>query len=325
MTFARPLALLGLLLVPLLILALVLARRRRARYAVRFTAVEVLARVTGASRWRYLPAALLLAALVVLVAGAAKPLARVPVPREQATVMLIIDVSGSMDAEDVSPTRLAAAREAAGRFLDRLPADFQVGLVTFASDAETLVQPTTDRVAVREALDSLTANGGTAMGEGLSQALDVVEAARRESGEQAQAAGGKAPTAVALLLSDGANSVGQDPMIQAERAGQLGVPVYTIALGTPSGVLRRPSPFGGSQFQPVPPDPESLARIADTTDGRFFEAPSSRNLNAVYENLGSRIGFRIEQREVTVAFAAAGLLLLVFAGALWSLRSARLP
>jgi Ca-activated chloride channel homolog len=324
MTFARPLALLGLLLVPLLILGLVLARRRRARYAVRFPAVEVLAGVASASRWRHLPAALLLLALTALVAGAARPMARVPVPREQATVLLLVDVSGSMNAEDVNPTRLAAAREAADRFLDRLPADFQVGLVTFATGAETLVQPTTDRVAVRAAIDSLTADGGTAMGEGLRQALDVIEAARRAAG-QAQSAPGKTPTAVALLLSDGANSVGQDPMIQAERARQLGVPVYTIALGTPQGVLRRADPFGGTSVQPVPPDPDSLARIAGTTHGRFFEAPSSRNLNSVYENLGSRIGFRIERREVTVAFAAAGLLLLVAAGGLWSLRSARLP
>jgi Ca-activated chloride channel homolog len=324
MTFARPLALLGLLLVPLLILGLVLARRRRARYAVRFPAVDVLAGAVGASRWRHLPAALLLLALTALVAGAARPMARVPVPREQATVLLLVDVSGSMNAEDVNPTRLAAAREAADRFLDRLPADFQVGLVTFATGAETQVQPTTDRVAVRAAIDSLTADGGTAMGEGLRQALDVIEAARRAAG-QAQAAPGKTPTAVALLLSDGANSVGQDPIIQAERARQLGVPVYTIALGTPRGVLRRADPFGGTSVQPVPPDPDSLARIADTTHGRFFEAPSSRNLNSVYENLGSRIGFRIERREVTVAFAAAGLLLLVAAGGLWSLRSARLP
>jgi Ca-activated chloride channel homolog len=324
MTFARPLALLGLLLIPLLVAALVLARRRRARFAVRYPALEVLAAAAGRSPFRYLPAALLLLSLVALVGGAARPLARVPVPREQATVLLVVDVSGSMNAEDVSPTRLAAAREAAGRFLDRLPADFQVGLVAFASSADTLVQPTTDRTAVRESLDLLTANGGTAMGEGLREALDVVEAARQAAGQE-QAAPGRAPTAVALLLSDGANSVGQSPLIQADRARQLGVPVYTIALGTPGGVLRQPGPFGGSQFQPVPPDPETLARIAETTKARFFEAPTSRNLNAVYDNLGSKIGFRIEQREITVAFTAAALLLLVLAGGAWSLRSSRLP
>jgi Ca-activated chloride channel homolog len=130
---------------------------------------------------------------------------------------------------------------------------------------------------------------------------------------------------VTLLLSDGANSAGGDPFVQAERARQLQVPVYTIALGTADGVLRRPDPFGGTRLQPVPPDPDSLARIAETSNGRFFAAPSSDNLNAVYENLGSRIGFRFEEREITVAFAAAGLLLLAAAGALRARKAARLP
>ena len=133
------------------------------------------------------------------------------------------------------------------------------------------------------------------------------------------------PPAVTLLLSDGANSAGGDPFIQAERARQLRVPVYTIALGTANGVLRQPNAFGGTRIQPVPPDPDSLARIAETSNGRFFEAPSSDNLTAVYDSLGSRIGFRMEEREVTVAFTAAGLLLLAAAGALRARRGARLP
>jgi Ca-activated chloride channel family protein len=262
--------------------------------------------------------------------------------------MLVIDVSGSMNADDVEPTRIEAAQRAASRFLDRLPERFQVGLVTFSSEAETLVPPTTDREAVRQALATLNANGGTAMGDGLGRALDVIEAARQEAiggpgptttldpsappttlapavpgqgAEQAPAV----PPAVTLLLSDGANSAGGDPFIQAERARQLRVPVYTIALGTANGVLRQPNAFGGTRIQPVPPDPDSLARIAETTNGRFFEAPTSDNLTAVYDSLGSRIGFRLEEREVTVAFTAAGLLLLAAAGALRARRGARLP
>ena len=133
------------------------------------------------------------------------------------------------------------------------------------------------------------------------------------------------PPAVTLLLSDGANSAGGDPFIPAERARQLRVPVFTIALGTAGGVLRQPNAFGGTRIQPVPPDPDSLARIAETSNGRFFEAPSSDNLTAVYDSLGSRIGFRMEEREVTVAFTAAGLLLLAVAGALRARRGARLP
>jgi Ca-activated chloride channel homolog len=347
MTFATPLALLALLLIPLVILALVLARRRRIRYAIRYPALDVLAGVVERERrGRWIPAALLVLALTALLLGAARPMARVPVPRDEATVMLVIDVSGSMNADDVEPTRMEAAQRAASRFLDRLPARFQVGLVIFSSEAETLVPPTTDREAVRSALGTLNANGGTAMGDGLARALDVIEAARQEASNGGAGAGGGPPTtadpttpaptdpnaqqpavppAVTLLLSDGANSAGGDPFVQAERARQLRVPVYTIALGTAGGVLRQPNAFGGTRIQPVPPDPDSLARIAETSNGRFFEAPSSQNLTAVYDSLGSRIGFRMEEREVTVAFTAAGLLLLAAAGALRARRGARLP
>jgi Ca-activated chloride channel family protein len=242
---------------------------------------------------------------------------------------------------------MEAAQRAASRFLDRLPARFQVGLVVFSSEAETLVPPTTDREAVRAGLATLNANGGTAMGDGLARALDVIEAARRQAtgntsppttadpnapraspGPTTTAPGAAQPAvppAVTLLLSDGANSAGGDPFVQAERARQLGVPVYTIALGTANGVLRQPNAFGGTRIQPVPPDPDSLARIAETSNGRFFQAPTSENLTAVYDSLGSRIGFRLEEREVTVAFTAAGLLLLAAAGALRARRGARLP
>jgi Ca-activated chloride channel homolog len=347
MTFATPLALLALPLIPLVVLALVLARRRRIRYAIRYPALDVLAGVVERERrGRWIPAALLVLALTALLLGAARPMARVPVPRDEATVMLIIDVSGSMNADDVEPTRMEAAQRAASRFLDRLPVRFQVGLVTFSSEAETLVPPTTDREAVRSALASLNANGGTAMGDGLARALDVIEAARQEANGGASpptttdpatpgtttptpgspdAAQPAVPPAVTLLLSDGANSAGGDPFVQAERARQLKVPVYTIALGTANGVLRQPNAFGGTRIQPVPPDPDSLARIAETSNGRFFQAPTSENLTAVYDSLGSRIGFRFEQREVTVAFSAAGLLLLAAAGALRLRRGARLP
>jgi Ca-activated chloride channel family protein len=345
MTFATPLALLALLLIPLVILAMVLAKRRRIRYAIRYPALDVLAGVVERERrGRWIPAALLLLALTALLLGAAKPMARVPVPRDQATVMLVIDVSGSMNADDVEPTRIEAAQRAASRFLDRLPDRFQVGLITFSSEAETLVPPTTDRDAVRAALETLRANGGTAMGDGLARALDMVESARQEAGAPGagppttNGSGGagpgsttpgtarpSVPPAVTLLLSDGANSAGGDPFVQAERARGLGVPVYTIALGTAGGVLRQPNAFGGVRVQPVPPDPDSLARIAETSNGRFFQAPTSENLTAVYDSLGSRIGFRTEEREVTVAFAAAGLLLLAAAGVLRARRAARLP
>src|SRR5829696_4408975 len=241
MTFATPWALLALLLIPLVVLALVEAKRRRIRYAIRYPALDVLVGVVERERrGRWIPAALLVLALTALLLGAAKPMARVPVPRDEATVMLVIDVSGSMNADDVEPTRMEAAERAASRFLDRLPERFQVGLVVFSSEAETLVPPTTDREAVRSALDTLNANGGTAMGDGLARALDVIEAARQEATGGGNGGGPPTtvdpgatpapttpdpnaqqpavPPAVTLLLSDGANSAGGDPFIQAERA-----------------------------------------------------------------------------------------------------------
>ncbi|HEY7606725.1 MAG TPA: VWA domain-containing protein, partial [Actinomycetes bacterium] len=276
MTFATPLALLALPLIPLTVLALVMARRRRIRYAIRYPALDVLVGVVERERrGRWIPAALLVLALTALLLGAARPMARVPVPRDEATVMLVIDVSGSMNADDVDPTRIEAAQRAASRFLDRLPERFQVGLVTFSSEAETLVPPTTDREAVRAALATLNANGGTAMGDGLGRALDMIETARQEATGATPGPtttldpGGSAtpspatpspttpdpgaeqpaavPPAVTLLLSDGANSAGGDPFVQAERARQLRVPVYTIALGTANGVLRQPNAFGGTR------------------------------------------------------------------------------
>src|SRR4029453_7895713 len=163
MTFATPLALLALLLVPLVVLALVMAKRRRIRYAIRYPALDVLAGVGERERWGgWIPVALLVLALTALLLGAARPMARVPVPRDEATVMLVIDVSGSMNAGDAEPPGGGAARGPPSRFLDRLPERFQVGLVVFSSEAETLVPPTTDREAVRAALATLSAHGGPA-------------------------------------------------------------------------------------------------------------------------------------------------------------------
>jgi Ca-activated chloride channel homolog len=327
MSFAAPNALYALALVPLTILALVLAQRRRVRYAVRYPALDVLAKVAGeVPRWRrYLPATAFLLALAALLVGAAKPTARVPVPRDEATVMLVLDVSGSMDADDVDPNRLEAARAAASRFIDKLPERFQVGLVTFSDAADTLVQPTTDRVAVEQALASLRADGATAIGDGLGAALDAIEALGNPpvqgGADPADPPAPRRVPAVTLLLSDGANTSGSDPMEQAERARQLDVPVFTISLGTPGGVLRGP----GGQNRSVAPDAETLTRIADITNARSFQAATSENLSAVYDGLGSRIGFRTEVREVTVAFAAAGLFLLALAGILRSRWIARLP
>jgi len=306
MSFQAPLFLLGLALVPLAVAAALLARRRPARYAVRFPALPTLAAaVPRGPRWRrVLPPALLCLALAGLAVALARPEATVAVPVEQASVMLVTDTSGSMNATDVSPSRLAAARAAGERFLDNVPDELQVGLVAFADAPTGVLRPTDDRDAVRGALARLTAEGGTATGDALAVALDALP---DRDGENP-------PPAAVVLLSDGATSTGDDPVDIAAEARRAGVPVYTVALGTEDGVIEQ-----GGQTIRVAPDPEALAEVAQASGGRAFAAEDAGALDEVYERLGSQIGTREERREITAGFAAAGLVLL-FAGAATSLR-----
>jgi Ca-activated chloride channel family protein len=297
MSFQAPLFLLGLAVVPLALAALALARRRPARYVVRFPALPTLgAVVPRQARWRGLvPPALLSLALAGLVLALARPEATVAVPVERASVVLVTDTSGSMEATDVDPSRLRAAQAAAERFLDRVPDELQVGLVGYADAAHTVLAPTQDRQEVRTALQGLAANGGTATGDALASAL-------RTLGERGQ----DSPPAAVVLLSDGATTVGRDPVAVAREARRAGVPVFTVALGTVDGTVQTPD----GQLLRVPPDTAALRQIAQRSGGRAFAAEDADALDAVYEGLGSRIGTREERREISAGFAAAGLLLL---------------
>ena len=320
MSFVWPLVLLGLLLVPLAVACYLLAQRRRARYPVRFTNIEVLAGVVGRSgSWRrWVPITLYLLAIAAMVVGLARPRADIAVPKEQATVVLVMDVSGSMNATDVEPSRIQAARRSAKTFVEALPANFPVGIVAFDESASTLARPTTDRTAAREIIDSLAADGGTAMGDGINTALEL-----RPGGPSADPPPpeDQDPNTIVLLLSDGASTTGVQPLEAAENARTLRIPVYTIALGTPEGTL---SPFGGRRI-PVPPDEATLQAVAERTGGRFFRAPSDAELRSIYKELSSRIGFVTEKQEITVLFAAAALLLLVAGATISVLWSGRLP
>ena len=317
-----------LVLVPVALAAYLLAQRRRSRYTVRFTNLDLLANVVGAKPgWRrHVPPAFYLLALAALLVSLARPQALALVPKEQATIVLVMDVSGSMNATDVQPSRLVSSQRAATTFIEQLPEKFRVGIVSFASTAQTLSRPTTDRAATYEAIASLHAEGATAMGDGIERALDV----KRPPGS----AGAKAtPTApdpldqssdrepplVVLLLSDGANTQGRtQPMEAASDAKELGVPVFTIALGTDQGMVDVPDETGTMRRIPVPPDELTLQRIAQATGARFFAAPTNHDLKDVYRELGSKIGFIKEKQEVTVLFSATALLFLV-AGATLSL------
>jgi Ca-activated chloride channel family protein len=319
-----------LLLVPVALAAYLLAQRRRSRYTVRFTNLDLLANVVSAKPgWRrHVPPAFYLLALAALLVSLARPQALALVPKEQATVILVMDVSGSMNATDVEPTRLLSSQRAATAFVEDLPEKFRVGIVSFASTAQTLTRPTTDRVAVYGAIDSLHAEGATAMGDGIERALDVKRpptppssgsSARPSPSPPAQQGGADEAPLVVLLLSDGANTQGRtQPMEAAADAKELGVPVFTIALGTDRGMVDVPDETGNLRRIPVPPDTLTLQRIAETTGARFFAAPSNSDLKEVYRELGSKIGFVKEKQEITVVFAATGLLFLV-AGATMSL------
>lgn len=331
MSFQWPLALWGLALIPAFAALYVLAQRRRARYAVRFTNLELLSNVLPKSPgWRrHLPPVLILLALSSLLLGLARPQATVQVPRERANVVLAIDTSGSMVAEDVAPDRLSAAREAAGTFLDRLPEGLRVGLVTFSSDARVISAPTDDHEAIRTALGSLNASGGTAMGDALARASEVSQQAGDGTGEgngRDSGAGRREIPAAVVLLSDGANTSGDtEPSESARRARDMGIPVFTVALGTEDGFVELPDDSGEVRRVDVPPDAGTLREIAETTDGRFFASSSEADLVAVYKDLGSRVGFVEEEQEVTVAFAGAAFALMLAGGGLSALWFNRFP
>ncbi|HZD72060.1 MAG TPA: VWA domain-containing protein [Actinomycetes bacterium] len=330
----------ALLLVPVAVAAYLLGQRRRTRYAVRFTNLDLLANVVSRSPgWRrHLPPALYLLALTGLLLAVARPQAVTLIPKEQATVMLVMDTSGSMNATDVAPSRLIAAEQAAMLFLDQVPQKFRVGVVSFAGTAQILTRPTTDRVAVQDAIGSLNADGPTAMGDAIERALQ----ARRPptpptttlaSPQQATPPSTTAPDAskeppmVILLLSDGSNTQGKtQPLDAARHARAANVPIFTIALGTDSGMVDIPDEQTGQLRRiPVPPDKFTLQRVADATGGRFFAAPSSKDLKSIYRDLGSKIGFVKERQEITVIFAAAALLLLVAGAGLSLIWFSRFP
>jgi Ca-activated chloride channel family protein len=311
MSFASPIFLLALLLIPLGIAAQIYARRRRRRFAVRFPGAATVAAVAArTSAWRRrVPPLLLALASVALAVALARPQATVAVPIERASVVLVLDTSRSMLADDVSPSRLEAAKAAATRFLDRVPPTLLVGLVAFSTAPHTFIDPTTSRDELRFTIASLSPDGGTATGDALRAALDR---AKRRVGKD----GKRAPSAI-VLLSDGKSTDGQDPVAVAREAGRAGVPVNTVALGTPDGTVPG-GPF--NPIIPVPPDPETLRAMAQASGGRAFQVQDAQELDRVYQRLGSQVGTKKQRREVSSAFAAAGLVLLLGAfgtGARW--------
>jgi Ca-activated chloride channel family protein len=326
------------LLVPALALAAYLwieKRRRPGRYAVSFPNLAVLAGVArGRRQWRrHLTAALLVASIALLCVGVARPHVTLMVPSEQATVIVTLDVSGSMQAEDIKPTRLDAAKSAVQRFLERVPDQVRVGLILFSSETYVAAPPTRDRDAVRAAIDLALPQFGTAIGDAVARSAELAsevmehpEAVGSESG--APSGDGLAaaePLAAIVFLSDGFQTRGLlTPEEGARRAVEARVPVHTIALGTDAGVIETER-YGEQRIIPVPPDRPTLKAIAETTGGSSYEVRDAERLIDVYDSLGSSIARVEEEREVTAAFVGAGAILLGAAGLFAGLWAPRLP
>jgi Ca-activated chloride channel family protein len=348
MRFERPLLLLALVALAIgVALAWWLLRRRRMRYAVRFTNLEVLAAVAGGGGWRRaVPPAFFVAALAALCVAFARPHVNRLIPKDRAMVILVIDTSRSMQAKDVKPTRLAAAQEAMRNFLDRVPKELRVGLVVFAGEAQVAAPPTDDHELVEQSIDEIgefQTFGGTAIGDALAAAVELVQQSlpevRQTIALRTAPADETKGLASILFLSDGAQTRGTlMPYEGADRAKGAGIPVYTVALGTPEGTVTGrfgfgpggPSPggspdFGGEQTIPVPPDPETLRQIAETTGGKFTEARTADVLEQTYEQLGSSLGRTPGETEITFIFLAAAGGLLLGAGVLSALWSPRFP
>jgi Ca-activated chloride channel family protein len=319
MRFDWPLALIALAAIPLALLIYVLVERRRARFALRFTNLDVLASVLPArgtaQKRRFVPPLIFALAVAALLVGVARPAVARNVPREQATVILVIDTSGSMVANDVQPSRLAAAQEAMRKFIGKLPGRFRIGMIAFSSQARVAMPITDDRDLARQGVENLNPFGGTAIGDAIGRALELLQEAGRASGVNVLPTGSKTPPAAIVLLSDGAQNRGRlQPVQAALQAKRLKIPIYTVALGTPNGTIRI-SDGAFSTTLSVPPDPRTLRQIALETGGQFYAAASSARLNAVYGALASRLATRREYTEATNLFLGAAAVLLVAAGA----------
>jgi len=319
-SFDSPLALVALVAVPVLVALYVLHERRRRAAGARFAALgllpNLLEHVPG---WRrHLPIALLLVALAAMIVGVARPHATVSVPRKDATVLLALDVSRSMSATDVRPSRIQAAKAAAAKFLTEVPKTFRVGIIAIGSNATVVLPPTTDRALATSALATLRRSEGTVLGDAVALSVDVGRRQRTSSGETI-------PTAV-LVISDGSDQGSRlKPQAAATRARAAHIPVYTTLVGTQNGIVTRALTGGYQEQIRVPANPATLRTIAQSSGGEFFQAPTAEKLRDVYKQLGTRLGHHKESREISDAFAGGAALLLLAGGALSALWFRRLP
>ncbi|MGI8663872.1 MAG: VWA domain-containing protein [Acidimicrobiales bacterium] len=319
LSFLDPAKLLFLLIVAALAAAYVVLQRRRSQYAVRFTNLALLDQIAPKRPgWRrHAAAAGLIVAIASLVLAYARPTHPEKIPRERATIVLAVDVSLSMEADDVRPTRLDALRSAAKQFLDAVPPKINVGLVSFAGTARVAVAPTTDRGKVATGITRLQLAEGTAIGEAIFTSLDAIDQVAQET-----PAGQEPVPAAIVLMSDGQTRLGRPNDEAAAAAHKASVPVTTIAFGTDHGTIADPQT---GERVPVPVDKAALRDIADATGGTFFAASTEGELSAVYQDIGSSIGYEEIDKEITTWFIGAALVALVATAVMSLAWFSRLP
>jgi Ca-activated chloride channel family protein len=319
LSFERPLALIALVAIPGLVALWRVQERRRAADATRFSTAALIPNLLPSlpGRRRLIPLGLLLLALTALIVGTARPHANVSVPRKEATIVLAVDISRSMTATDVRPTRLAAARNAADAFLSRVPKEYNIAIVGFGTRAYVALPPTADRTLAHDALASLNPSEGTAIGDAVLLAVRL--------GTKQRTSGGAVPPTSVLLISDGARDGGQTaPDVAARRARASNIPVSTVLVGTANGVVENKLVGGYVERIRVPPSPGTLAAIAKTSGGQFFRARTADALTQVYKKLAARVGHKTQNRQITDLFAGGAIVLLLAGGglsALWFRRA----
>jgi Ca-activated chloride channel family protein len=339
MSFAHPIWFAAGGLVLLLLVGYLLALRRSRRHTLRFANLELLERVAPRrpGRWRHLPTALVLVGLISLTVALAGPTAEAKVPRNEATVMLAIDVSLSMQATDVAPNRLEAAQEAATQFVDDLTPGVNLGIVAFAGIATVLVPPTPDRAAAKAAIASLELDERTATGEAVISCLQAIESFSRtlagsgtgvpgttggatQDGAQDTPQAPRTVPARIVLMTDGKRTVGRTEQDAAQRAAEAQIPVSVIAFGTDNGSIE----FQGERI-PVPLDTASMQEIARISGGDFHTAASTAELKSVYAELGEQIGYETQERDVSRPWLIAGTAVVILGAAAGLLIGGRIP
>ena len=333
-----------LLLVPALVLLYLWAQRRRQKYAVRYASLMLVKDALGRGPGfrRHIPALLFLIAVAVMTVALARPFATISLPSNRGTVILAMDISGSMRAQDIKPSRFEAAKEAASAFVDRQPPRVRIGIAAFSATATLVQPPTISRDEIRAALERLRPQRGTAIGSGILVALDAIseDEQQRQPAAPAAAPGlndplqpaapapepdpvppGSNTTAVIVLLTDGQNNQGPDPLDAAEKAANRGIRIFTVGLGTSQGDVIG---FEGRSFR-VSIDEPGLKRIAQNTGGQYFKASDAGELLNIYKTLSTRLIVGKDQTEVTAVFTAIAMALLLVAGTLSLLWFNRLP